>query len=671
MGLLALKLRNLNLPVVLFLCISILPASPIFPLVSGSGVLEESAWSIYMAQAESRNLKLLARGKADAFGRIAALTRATAAAFEKLEGRVMFDGDTVVNDLDPTSDNNAAYVLDLAAGDDTTPPPANTAPAQTSTPTGGAVMAGGSSGSTGGETGGETANGAPPTTAPTTAPVAARNSSTNAPTRSPADFRYALRPGTGFTGPTTQPAAVGNTGEVGYDAKAIARWDVVPYQTFTNMFNVGVVAFHREGIDRVEFSVNGGDWTAVRNMTLNPQTDVYEYTATLNAKDFQDGQVEVRAIAYPTVGEARVLAGTADAANGERSLFLNANEGGSLTGPTLYVKPSSGSDSNSGSEAQPFATLSKALRSASNGATVILMEAGTYDPTNTQAVNNSAYITVRPASGLTASDVSIAPPSRGDVRPNVSRLRWYDVTFDWRYYNNYYNYNYQSPDPRMTWWDNCTWTGVSTAGDYATPEGSPHYLTKYCITNSSVIGRRNGIYNSELARNLSITGNRTDVFNNNKLVLNATVSNYFVDDPTPTTHGDLNQFWGQFENIVYAGITVHDARNAQLMFLAGTGAATDYLRDAAFVDIDVRSYTATTVSGSTSYNTTQLFSNLSNVLILRNRNPQTVVYRTDLSGGMRLSANNVVFQDSSLTSATLQATPPSGVSLTGNTLYVP
>ena len=40
--------------------------------------------------------------------------------------------------------------------------------------------------------------------------------------------------GSGFTAPTLEPGPVGTPGELGYDAKAIARWDVVPYQVFSS-----------------------------------------------------------------------------------------------------------------------------------------------------------------------------------------------------------------------------------------------------------------------------------------------------------------------------------------------------------------------------------------------------------------------------------------------------
>ncbi|GAG12791.1 unnamed protein product, partial [marine sediment metagenome] len=122
-----------------------------------------------------------------------------------------------------------------------------------------------------------------------------------------------LIPGSGFSGPTAQPDPVGSG--PGVDAKAIARWDVVPFQTFDGDFNVGVVAFHINGIDRVEFAVDGGPWLSISEMSENARVGVWEYWAAVRASDFADGEIELRAIAYPLVGIPRVL----------DSLFLCAN----------------------------------------------------------------------------------------------------------------------------------------------------------------------------------------------------------------------------------------------------------------------------------------------------------------------------------------------------------
>ena len=149
-----------------------------------------------------------------------------------------------------------------------------------------------------------------------------------------------LQPGNGWAGHTPQPDAVGTPGMPGYDAKAIARWDVVPYQTVDGKFHIGIVAFHINGIDRVSFSVDGGAWVDVHEMQLNPRTDVEEYTVTLDASLFdRDGVIEVRAIAYPEVGVPRVLAGPYHFENeyqntqwvGEHAMFLHPNAGGGNT----------------------------------------------------------------------------------------------------------------------------------------------------------------------------------------------------------------------------------------------------------------------------------------------------------------------------------------------------
>src|SRR6185295_19403114 len=89
---------------------------------------------------------------------------------------------------------------------------------------------------------------APPAPVPAPAPAPA-------PTP-PSSTIETLPSGQGFAGATSQPATVG-TG-AGSNCMAIARWDVVPMQTVSSPMPIGVVAFHINGIDRVEFSLNGG-----------------------------------------------------------------------------------------------------------------------------------------------------------------------------------------------------------------------------------------------------------------------------------------------------------------------------------------------------------------------------------------------------------------------------
>lgn len=86
----------------------------------------------------------------------------------------------------------------------------------------------------------------------------------------------------------------------------IARYDVVPFQRINagETLNVGVVAFSKAGIDRVEFTVTGQGYSGTnplvtKEMTLNPRTGIYEYWVPVSADEFSsDGQVQIEAVVY-------------------------------------------------------------------------------------------------------------------------------------------------------------------------------------------------------------------------------------------------------------------------------------------------------------------------------------------------------------------------------------
>src|SRR5262245_26867814 len=70
-------------------------------------------------------------------------------------------------------------------------------------------------------------------------------------------------PGSGFT--TLPPATPSDT-----TARAIAKFDVVPYQVVRNDIYIGVVAFHMNGIAYVAFSAAGGPWVRATQPQKNP-----------------------------------------------------------------------------------------------------------------------------------------------------------------------------------------------------------------------------------------------------------------------------------------------------------------------------------------------------------------------------------------------------------------
>ncbi|MCX7001588.1 MAG: dockerin type I repeat-containing protein [Candidatus Sumerlaeota bacterium] len=385
-----------------------------------------------------------------------------------------------------------------------------------------------------------------------------------------------LIPGTGWTGPTEQPAAVGNSEDFGCDAKAIARWDVVPYQTFDSTFNVGVAAFHISGIDRVEFSVNGGPWLAVREMTLNPQTanhsgvgnpsnGVVEYWATLDASKFStDGPIEVRAIAYPKIGVPRVLGGpmpTWDSVNnGEHSMFLNTNKGGTLTHTPVYVSITGSNTSGDGTQGNPFGTIYKAAKTieianggdASNG--IIYLMAGDYNWANGEwpdPATKKGFLTVMPAPGLTREQVRITS-SGSSTEMDTLLVRVKGLTV----YNTALAHKNESN--AVLWFDNCTLMGSGRDADLGC-FASRGWDGGIYITDCAISNVQNAARGMVLTRNTTVTKYGEDAYSSSWVVINSVASDIDSSGITPDNppHPDVIQN-GCGHNTIWYGVIATD-----------------------------------------------------------------------------------------------------------------
>ena len=80
-----------------------------------------------------------------------------------------------------------------------------------------------------------------------------------------------------------------------FAAIPVARWDIVPHQRISGVFNAGVVAFHEDGV-KVTFDVGGRKFTA-EEPKLNARTGVWEYFVPIVAAKLPDGLVAVKAVA--------------------------------------------------------------------------------------------------------------------------------------------------------------------------------------------------------------------------------------------------------------------------------------------------------------------------------------------------------------------------------------
>ena len=183
-----------------------------------------------------------------------------------------------------------------------------------------------------------------------------------------------VSPGAGFVGATDQPATQGTRGDLGWlddvivgdttyertPAKPIAHWDTVQFLDIAEQQVFGVAAFHIAGINRVEFSLDGGDWVSVTSVSTNPDTGVPAYLIRVDSDDLSNGRHELRAIVYPNRGDARVLQGenVDGKLDDQISLFIWKNP---VSAGTFYVSPTGSDLTGDGSSGNPYKTIVNAI----------------------------------------------------------------------------------------------------------------------------------------------------------------------------------------------------------------------------------------------------------------------------------------------------------------------
>ena len=172
-----------------------------------------------------------------------------------------------------------------------------------------------------------------------------------------------------------------------------ARWTSVPMQLYHDGDTVraSVVAFHKSGIDRVEFICDGGEDVdgPHRIVVSSPVTNIItkqdEYSCALVINSiWTEGIHTIRAVVYPLLGGPRVLQGTwlpkSDVSDtsyeysvdGEVDFSFIVNRG-SFGGATLWVDSVSGSDTNDGNFSSPFKNLWAAIERIHSGSSVGLI----------------------------------------------------------------------------------------------------------------------------------------------------------------------------------------------------------------------------------------------------------------------------------------------------------
>ena len=414
-------------------------------------------------------------------------------------------------------------------------------------------------------------------------------------------------------------------------ARAIARFDVVPYQSFSDTFQVGVVAFHISGVERVEFKYEtkaGQKTVPVTEMSLNSRTGVWEYCTSLRASDFADGPVTVKASVYPVSGLTREL-----------SLELYANGSGSLSGNgVLYVSLNGSDAGGNGSQSKPFGSIKKALMTAStkldeyDGGTIVLMDAGSYDIDQPGwHVKNDRWITIRSRDGLNRNDVVIAPAVRELVRPTTRRLRFWGLSLDFSKIGQMYK-----EDSHWQWYDNCRWyQSDGWAVEYPSQTVAVRNVSNngLYITDSIAQDMRYAFTGANIVRGSRCEKISGDVFQNSLLIVNCTVDK--IDGSALASHHtDVFQWWGPTENVITYGVKVTNVIGCQNFFFDHYRAS---FANCAFVNIAIQNYQDRRTAPFTQYNVGH-----EHVLFMHISNPgQISIFRDD--SARPYTASNVKF----------------------------
>ena len=467
-----------------------------------------------------------------------------------------------------------------------------------------------------------------------------------------------LTPGTGFTGPEAAIAPIGVSGATGYDCNAIARWDVVPWQVPTDEFMVGVVAYHREGIDKVQFALNGGPWVDVNEMSMNHRTNEMEFCAALKLTSIPNENIEVRARVIPTVGIPRILAGGATAAatsgagitggitgplllSGNHSMFLQS---AGTTRPEFFVSPN-GSDStglsggfSAGTRQNPYQTIPYALWNGVGGGgpqytdvsgSILTLLPGDYFYDIPYIFSNrlntlNGWLTIRGD----ASEPSAATrftgytASSGTRKIHIQNMQFVQpgttVAPDPVGANAFkgagVNGNNKGGDTSL-WLDNC-----DLQGGFVPTNMLASYSNKWA-TDCTAVDIKDAPFGNRITRNCNLDGVLADSFGREDLLLSSSVKRISRDQTAAGNSGSANPYhpdiWSKFsiidgesgpsgehrllDNYIVRGLTAVDRVQSQGLFFNGGDMNATYA-DIAMVNVNINNssvYNATEDSWTT------------------------------------------------------------------------
>lgn len=450
---------------------------------------------------------------------------------------------------------------------------------------------------------------------------------------------------------SSSPAPRDSSGAVDTSPYAIARLDIVPYQVVNSNFNIGVVAFQKDGIARVDFVFTDNVNTvrkSVTTMTLNSRTGVEEYWTVFDPGQFSDGEVVITATAIPATGTSNQR---------EVTTTLFANSGGAFNNiTTYYVGGAGANDTNSGTQGAPFATIAQgfyALGTSANQGRIVIQAEGTYEfgelNKNQVSQKNTGWITVEGEGSLNRDAIIIANYPRNILRPHVDKIKFKHLSFNLEQLGQIYG-NYASVNSAY-WFDDCKfylssgWTN-EYSGITIPVRGA------YYVTDSTAIDTVYAFPNAKLVRGCVLEKISGDCLQNSEFIVNITIDN--VDGTVLTHHTDLYQMFGAMDNVIMYKVTATNLNETQSFFLEPTymsapGNPQYVMTNSAFVDCDFTNNLITNGSytnwGGPPFS--QMLSRFSHIIFKNIRLPnQRFFLRNDVdSNNQAWFAVNVIFDN--------------------------
>jgi len=406
---------------------------------------------------------------------------------------------------------------------------------------------------------------------------------------------------------------------------AVSNWNIVPSQKIAEPLNVGVLAFHYNGISHVDFSVNSGSWIRVNNMKLNRDTGVYDYYIEIDPQDYKEEFITVESIAYPKNGKLKV--------NELIRLYLNKQAEKKLD--TVYVS-NFGDDNNEGTYLNPYKKISHAIKKVNAGGSVIIISPGVYHLDGSgDKMQNKKWVTVKAKEALNRDDVVLSMPNRGLVRLKINMLKFENLSLDFGDIQQIYPENGQ-----MLWFHKVRWFDKNGASyqykKNVPPVRTSRYIHGYYVTDSIAENMTYGFVDALLARNVVVRKISADAFQNARMVVGAEV--YNIDGRTKKElHSDVFQYYGHYDNLIVYSVKGHNLRHVQNFFFDHV---TSSFSNSAFINVCINNKEGNPpFSQLASLHKNIFFKNV----ITENQGWR---FRDDLPGPKKFVANSVIFEDS-------------------------